>query len=69
MTIQDENKFDFYVGEGIIKLRDSERWSDVKIALHLRRVAQELSPRKGRPKKVIIPKKAIEDFIKRQEIN
>ena len=65
MTIEDENKFDFYVGEGIKSLKDSEDWIDGKIAFHLRRVAQELSPR-GKTRKIKIPKEFVEEFIKKE---
>lgn len=67
MEIEEENKFDFYVGKGIESLRNIEDWSDGKIASHLRRVAQELSPRKGKPKKIIIPKEVVEEFIKKNQ--
>ncbi len=67
MTIEDENKFDFYVGDAIESLRNSEDWKDGKIAFHLRRVAQELSP-KRRTKKIKIPKEFIEEFIKKEKV-
>ncbi len=69
MTLEDENKFDFYVGDGIENLRNSEGWSDNKIALHLRRVANEISPRR-KLKKINIPKEFVEEFIKKnKEVN
>ena len=66
MTIDDENKFDFYIDNGIQSLRNSEDWSDAKIASHLRRVAQELNPRKGRVKKIIVPKEVFEEFLNKE---
>ncbi len=67
MTLEDENKFDFYVGDGIENLRNSEGWSDNKIALHLRRVANEISPRR-KSKKINIPKEFIEEFLNKQKM-
>ena len=66
MTMEEENKFDFYVGNGIENLGNIEDWPDGKIAFHLRRVAQELSPKRGRPKKIVIPKEVVEQFIKKE---
>lgn len=63
MTIEDENKFNFYVEGRIEDLRNSEDWSNGKIAFHLRRVAQELSPRKPRVKKIIIPKEEMNKIL------
>ena len=57
--MENENKFDFYIGGGIGKLRDIENWGDEKIAFHLRRIAQKISPRKQKPKKIVIPKEVI----------
>jgi predicted AAA+ superfamily ATPase len=45
---EDYEKFEFYVGEAIEKLRDTENWSDMKIARWLRDKAKDLSPRKKR---------------------
>jgi len=67
MTIEDENKFDFYVGESIGSLKNSEDWDDGKIAFHLRRVAQELSPRGRKTKKIKISKEFVEEFIKKEK--
>ncbi len=57
---EDYTKFDFYIEGGIENLRN-EGWSDKKIALCLRNMAQELSPRKIKSKKITINPLKISD--------
>ena len=64
MELEDENKFDFYVGDKVEELR-GEGWSDKKIARYLRKKATELHPLR-KTKKIIIPKEAVEQFIKKE---
>lgn len=63
--IEDENRFDFYVGEAIEELRNNEDWSDSKIALWLRKKAHELNPLR-KTKKLTIPKEFVEDLLKKE---
>jgi len=63
-NIEDENKFDFYIGEGIESLRNTEEWSDKKIARFLRAKATELHPLR-KTKKLNISKELLVDFIKK----
>jgi len=65
-NIEDENKFDFYIEEGIESLRNTEEWSDKKIARFLRAKSTELHPLR-KTKKLKIPKEFIDNFIKKQE--
>jgi len=67
-NIEDENKFDFYIGEGIESLRNTEDWSDKKIARFLRAKATELHSLR-KTKKLKIPKEFMDNFIKEKEGN
>ncbi len=66
MSLKDENKFDFYVGEKIDGLRDTGDWSDKKIARFLRAKATELHPLR-KTKKITIPKEFVDEFIKKEK--
>ena len=61
-NIDDEIRFDFYTEKSIESLRNTEEWSDKKIARFLRAKATELHPLR-KTKKLKIPKEFIDDFI------
>ena len=54
-------KFNFYIEDKVEQLRETEGWSDGKIAWYLRDMAQQLSPRGRKSKKITIDPMKISD--------
>ena len=51
---EDYSKFNYYIEDKIEELRDTENWSDSKIAFYLRDMAQSLDPKGRKSKKITI---------------
>lgn len=58
---EDYAKFNFYIEDKIEDLRNTEEWSDGKIAWYLRDMAQQLSPRGRKSNKITINPLKISD--------